>query len=62
MQLEILTKKHYEYLYDKYKKLYDAKMPWSVKELRDAMINDHISRVVNTMDEEQYVKEINEKE
>lgn len=60
MRFEILTKKHYEHMYSKYKTLYEAKFPWSVKELTESMIKDHINRVVATMDEAEYVKEINQ--
>ena len=60
MRVEILTKKHYEHMWSKYQTLYEAKFPWSVKALTEGMIKDHINRVVATMDEAEYIKEINE--
>lgn len=59
MRIEVLSTKHYDYMFNKYKTLYEAKYPWGVKELTSAMIKDHINRVVSTMDETEYIKEIN---
>tara|TARA_R110002033_G_scaffold139404_2_gene178573 strand:+ start:570 stop:788 length:219 start_codon:yes stop_codon:yes gene_type:complete len=58
MRIEVLSTKHYEYMFNKYKMLYEVKFPWAVKQLTDAMIKDHMNRVVLTMDEAEYIKEI----
>ena len=51
MRIEVLSTKHYEYMFNKYKMLYSA----------SSIVNTTLfiwNRVVLTMDEAEYIKEI----
>ena len=60
MRVELLEAEHHKYLVEKYEYLYDVKFPWAVKELRDALVRDHIRRVCEEIDEEKYFREVRE--
>lgn len=60
MKVEMLNDEHHKYLVEKYDYLYDVKFPWAVKELRDALVSDHIRRVCEEMDEDKYFSEVRE--
>ena len=60
MKVELLRDEHHKYLTEKYEYLYDVKFPWAVKQLRDALVRDHIRRVCEEMDEDTYFREVRE--
>ena len=35
MRIEVLSTKHYDYMFNKYKMLYEVKFPWAVKQCHD---------------------------
>ena len=58
MRMDLLAKKHYLHMFNKYEKLYTTKFPWGGKELTDALVKCQIKTVVENMDEDEYMKEI----
>jgi len=58
MKKEDLKKEHLDFLTEKYTKLYTLKFGWADHLLTESLINQHIERVINHMDEEEYLSDI----
>jgi hypothetical protein len=57
MKIDNLKPQHLEFLEDKYSKLYNKKFPWANDKLIESMIKTHIERVVEEIDETEYLSE-----
>lgn len=57
MKKEDLKKEHFDFLNNKYSKIYNMKFGWADALLIESMINTHVSRVIENMDDTEYLKD-----
>jgi hypothetical protein len=58
MKQELLKPEHYDFLKNKYDELYNKKFEWADEKLLESMIKLHIEKVIEQIDENEYLDEI----
>ena len=62
MKLELITKKHLKLLKNQTEEMYTKKFPWADSLLLEKLIDDRVSKIINEMNEDDYLKDLEDDE
>ncbi len=58
MKADLITKKHLKLLKNHTEELYTKKFPWADPLLLEKLIDDRVSKIINEMNEDDYLKDL----
>jgi hypothetical protein len=62
MKLELITKRHLKLLKNQTEEMYTKKFPWADPLLLETLIDDRVNKIINEMNEEDYLKDLEDEE
>jgi len=62
MKPELLKKRHMRLLKQNIEELYSNKYPWADDTLFETLVNDRVKKVIDEMNEEDYLKDLEDEE
>ena len=62
MKVELITKRHLKILKTQTEEMYTKKIPWADPLLLETLIDDRVNKIINEMNEEDYLKDLEDEE
>jgi hypothetical protein len=62
MKVELITKRHLKILKTQTEEMYTKKFPWADPLLLETLIDDRVNKIINEMNEEDYLKDLEDEE
>jgi hypothetical protein len=62
MKVELITKRHLKILKTQTEEMYTKKFPWADPILLETLIDDRVTKIINEIDEDDYLKDLEDEE